>query len=554
MERTKHLTMQIVLTIGILFLYYVELSRSQPAIIESLKRLSPLFLQIAFLTFVTLLIVYGRDLIRPFLIIPAKKWILVGLILIMAFGLSFFAAPRTHRIYYDENIYLHIGQSIALTGKAQMINFGEFKYGELFVNQGEYNKQPNAYPYLLSVFYRLFGVSENLSFLINNIVFSLSCLIVFAIAFLLFQNFKTGLYAALVFAVIPQSILWSNSTSAEPANTFFLSLTVLLMILALRSEKIGLYLLAAVSACLAAQCRMESLLIFPLLAVFLVLRNRKILKEQKLYYIVPLVLFLLTAHALHFVSFQNHPWGAAQEKYSLSFFGHNLGTNGMFFLNNKDFPMILSLALALAFFSRKFWKEKIQIVTWFVFFWGIFLFFYAGSYYYGADIRFSLMAFPAFSILAAIGLTNADDWIFHRFKKPGFYSLIVVCVAFLAFAPKMRTEGQEAWAARYDHYYAKEMLKSLPPNSIVFTHNPNMFLFWGASAAQASIIAGYDQNGINGLKSNFPGGIYFHFNFWCNVSDPLQQSFCKSILDKFPHSEVVKFQERDYKYILYKIE
>jgi hypothetical protein len=164
------------------------------------------------------------------------------------------------------------------------------------------------------------------------------------------------------------------------------------------------------------------------------------------------------------------------------------------------------------------------------------------------------MAFPEFSILAAVGLTNAEDWIIKHFKKRGFYSLIVVVVAFLAFTPKMRTVGQEAWAARYDHYYAKEMLKSIPPNSIVFTHNPNMFLFWGVSAAQASILAGYDQNGIISLKSNFPGGIYFHYNFWCNVSDPQQQSFCKSILDKFSHTEVVKFQERDYKYILYKID
>jgi hypothetical protein len=214
----------------------------------------------------------------------------------------------------------------------------------------------------------------------------------------------------------------------------------------------------------------------------------------------------------------------------------------------------LTLAVFLAFLSKKFIKQKLQAFVWFLLFWGVFLFFYAGSYYYGADIRFSLMAFPPFALLAGVGLFNFDSWIKKRFGKGTLFSLIVIALAFLAFAPKASTVGQEAWAARYDHYYAKVMLKSVPPNSIIFTHNPSIFLFWGASSAQASILAGYDQNGLNGLRMSFPGGVYFHYNFWCNVSDPLQQSFCKSILDKFPHSEVAKYQERDYTYILYKIE
>ena len=57
------------------------------------------------------------------------------------------------------------------------------------------------------------------------------------------------------------------------------------------------------------------------------------------------------------------------------------------------------------------------------------------------------------------------------------------------------------------------MAEKLPADSLVFTHNPNMFLFWGKSAAQASILAACDRARLESWKAQFPGGIYFHFNF-----------------------------------------
>lgn len=546
---------QIILVIVILFGYFTQFSRDKNKIVESLKSLSPLFLEIIFVLLILLIVISFKDIIAPFKEIKKKNWIFVGVILLFAFILAFFVAPKTHRIYYDESIYLHIGQSIAYTKKAQMINYGEMKYGELIVNQGEYNKQPNGYPYFLSVFYRIFGNSENLSFLLSNFIYLLATMVVFLIAYLLSRNFKIGIYASLVFAVIPQNILWHNSTSVEPANAFFLSLTILLFLIYLNSEKTHLLFLTGISACFASQFRMESILIFPLLIIIMLIKKPKLLKEQKIYYLIPLILLLMLPHFLHINHFQDNQWGASQEqaKYSFSFLKHNLETNGLFFLNNKDFPALLTIFLFVGLISKSFIREKIKILIWLLFFWGVFLFFYAGSYYYGADIRFALMAFPPLSILAGFGFSQFDDFIKKHFKKGDLLALVLILTAFVTFLPKSRTVGQEAWAARADHHYAKIMSDQLDSNSIIFTHNPNMFLFWGKSAAQASILAGYDENGLQNLRNNFPGGIYFHFNFWCNVSDPLQQSFCKNILDKFPHTEVLKFQERDYKYILYKM-
>jgi hypothetical protein len=166
------------------------------------------------------------------------------------------------------------------------------------------------------------------------------------------------------------------------------------------------------------------------------------------------------------------------------------------------------------------------------------------------------MAFPPLALLAGAGLADLDAAAARLFRRRGaaLAGTIVLAASFLMFAPAARTVGQEAWAARADHHHAREMLAFLPKDAIVFTHNPNMFLFWGRSSAQASILAGYDAEALKSLRQRFPGGVYFHYNFWCSVADPLQVGFCKSILDKFPHEEVVRYREREFEFALYKID
>jgi 4-amino-4-deoxy-L-arabinose transferase-like glycosyltransferase len=553
LEKIKRFAMPALLSAALIIVYGIEISKDKARILERLKTLSPLFLEISLALFIILFVLCFKDLIEPFKHIPVSARLLLAVLLVFSFALAFFVAPKTHRIYYDETIYLHIGQSIASTEKAQMVNFGEIRDGKLVARQGEYNKQPNAYPCFLSVFYRIFGRSENLSFLLNNLIFSFSSLLVFGVGYLLCASIRIGLYAAFVFAVIPQNILWHNTTSAEPASTFFIILTILVFLVFLRSGKSRLLFLTAVGACFMAQFRMESILIFLLLWILAYLGEPGAFKNPKLFYTIPLVLFLLLPHVLHLYCFQGHPWGTSQDKFSIFFVRHNLRTNGLFFLDNRDFPAVLTLFFFISFFGRSFFKEKIKLLFWLLLFWGVFLFFYAGSYYYGADVRFVLMALPPFSLLAGMGLSYFDGILKKFFKKDYAAAAVVIAMAFLSFLPEAHAVGEEAWAARADHRYARIMSGSLPEDGFVFTHNPNMFLFWGKSAAQASILAGYEESRLNDVRSQFPGGIFFHYNFWCNVDDPVQQDFCKRILEKFPHREVMKFQERDYTYILYEI-
>jgi hypothetical protein len=200
------------------------------------------------------------------------------------------------------------------------------------------------------------------------------------------------------------------------------------------------------------------------------------------------------------------------------------------------------------------WKEKTLILLWFLLFWGIFIFFYAGSYGYGADVRFSLLSYMPFALIAGNGAASFTNLITQKFNKHiNFILAAFIIVSFIPFLPSIRAITQEAWGARADHRFAREMAKMIPDDSLVLTHNPNMFLLWGKSAAQASLATEHSRD-FKRLFYQYRGGIYFHYNFWCNVPDPLQNSFCKNILEKFNCTLVVSYKEQDYKFELYKIE
>ena len=110
------------------------------------------------------------------------------------FVLVVFVAPREHRIFYDEDIYVNIGQNIAMTkgsdsryetglwhmlstsarriiGQTGMCNDGRNEYGDYNCFRLEYNKEPNGWPYVLSIVFRLFGVSEQAAFFTTNALF-----------------------------------------------------------------------------------------------------------------------------------------------------------------------------------------------------------------------------------------------------------------------------------------------------------------------------------------------------------------------------------------------
>ena len=99
------------------------------------------------------------------------------------------------------------------------------------------------------------------------------------------------------------------------------------------------------------------------------------------------------------------------------------------------------------------------MAVYFLLFFGIGLVFYAGSYNYGADVRYSLMTYPPLAILGGLG---AARWRGRLERDRCMASRARVVTAALAFQfllvfPVVRATTEEAWAARADVRFAQSL-------------------------------------------------------------------------------------------------
>jgi hypothetical protein len=469
-----------------------------------------------------------------------------------------FIAPRTHRIFYDEDIYNSIAQNIAHHKKAVMCNEGYFENNELTLVEEEYNKQPPGYPYLISIIFRTFGTNELFTFVLNNILFGLMVIIVFLISFLLFKDIFAGFIASFVYILIPVNIQWFNTCAVEPSTVFFTSLAVLATLIYIMDKKpINLFLVVT-SLAFSLNFRTESFLVVALVGLIYLIKNPRIFKEKKLYTFGILLLFLSTAIILHLYSVRGQSWGAQRAKVSLAYLPYNSFANSLFYFNNKEFPLIFSIfaLIGLFFYNKGYIKDKIILLGWFLTFWGVFLFFYAGSYRFsdGLSIRFSLLSYVPLAIFIGLGSSSLNKFFENKIKPIKIILILLIILSSTWFLPFIRSKTKgESELCRMDRKYAMEFAELLPTNSIIYTHNPNMFLINKKSAIQTSSET-YRPGIIERHLNRFKGGVYVHYNYWSDVPySDLQRSFTANILGRYDYKIIKEYYYKNHKYGLYKI-
>ncbi|MBN2532526.1 MAG: glycosyltransferase family 39 protein [Spirochaetales bacterium] len=539
-----------------LFLYLMIMSPPGNDLTRFISYYTVIILELTFILLIIALVFnfkYIKELCKEI----GKKYILLLIFIAIAGVLTTsFVAPRIHRIYYDEDIYNHIGQCIANNRQAVMCNEGHYENNELKIIQWEYNKQPHGFPFLSGIIFRIFGTNELFVFILNNILFGLTIIVIFFITFLLFKDTFASILASLAFLFIPINLQWYNTSAVEPSTTFFLCLSVLALLIYLKNKKpINLFFLTC-SLAFSFYFRMESILIVFVIGLFLLLKDIKTFQEKYIYLFGILLFFLSTGFLFHLFLVRGQNWGALSgPKLGFDIFLYNLGTNSIFYFNNKIFPLMFSLfaIVGLIFYKTKtHLKEKLSVFIWFLVFWGIFLFFYAGSYQYGQDVRFSLLSYAPIAIFAGLGVSFSGNLLKDKIKPIKPILVILLVLNFSWFLPFIRAEGEEAWAARRDHRYADEFAQLMGDNSIIYTHNPNIFLLREKSAIQSSF--GMHFPGIiEQHLAQFKGGVYIHFNFWSNVDDPAQRGYTEYLLNNYNYEIIKEYYYRNYKYGLYKI-
>jgi hypothetical protein len=153
-----------------------------------------------------------------------------------------------------------------------------------------------------------------------------------------------------------------------------------------------------------------------------------------------------------------------------------------------------------------------------------------------------------------MGAARIAKWLdARRWPFAGWIAVtLALAFQFLWYAPLVHATTEEAWAARADVGFARDAAAGLPPNSYVLTHNPAMFHLWGVNAGQMAIPAN-NPSYLEFLASRYTGGVYLHWNFWCNVQDPVHPALCRQVLAMRRGDMVREHVERDQRFAFFRM-
>ncbi|NTV23315.1 MAG: glycosyltransferase family 39 protein [Nanoarchaeota archaeon] len=493
------------------------------------------------------------------------------ILLLIIFALGLFLRtvipPQVHRILYDEDIYLNIGQTISTNGKACLCDFGTPDNCIYCID----NKEPSGWPSLLSVFFKLFGAKEQIAFTLSILLNSFSVILVFLIAYLLYHKESIALYSALVLSLLRTHIEWSSTVSADAVSMFFNCLAILALLIYLRKQNwktLGFFIFSVVYA---SQIRPESFLIFMLAGILLLLHARKIYTElftPRLLIFLVILLLLIFPNVMHLKNASNEDWGAGEkengEKFGTKYIAYNLKTNLSYFVENNRFSLIFTILalVGLALSLRYYLGNTAFMLSWELLYFTIFILFYAGSFNYGMDVRFAINLFPPVSIFCGVSLAKLESMIssFRSSRKAyitvAIKLIIIVTIALLVLPQLKEMPKREisAYDSMLSHDFAIQQVNTLPKDSMFITHVPSMILINGGNAFQANL---YHKNEfVKQIFSNYTH-VYWYEGFWC-MHDPHQRDNICSYLKKnyvlYPVASITnEVNPNRYNYTLYRI-
>jgi hypothetical protein len=534
------------------FFWYSRLS--VPELRHWLIRAQFWSLEAGFLSLVLTSALAGPPLIRSLGI--SRRWWLAALLLsAAAVILALTLPPRTSRILYDEQIYQNVGQSMSDLRLAQMCNSGIVEYGQLECLEGEYNKEPYAYPYLLSLAYRVVGTHERVAFDVNALAHGVLVLVMFITAARLTGDPRAGFLSGLAITLLPEQLHWVATAAAEPTTALASLIAVLATIEYCRSRTTPALAWAVCASAFAVQFRPESGLIVFVVALIILVEAGDELVTPRMGWALAAGAAFLFIHLGHMLAVRNESWGTVGPPFATMYISGNLRANFWFFVLDHRFLIGLLPAAVVGWrWGAGPFRMRTVLAVYALLFWLVFLGFYAGSYNYGADVRYSLMTYPPLMLLAGLGLATVADRIpgaVPRVRATAIVSLALVWV-FLYYTPYVRATTEEGWGAREDVEFARAVSRELPRQSLVLTHDPNMFLIWGRNARQMAMLPS-DVAAVRDLARRHGGHLYLHWGFWCNVADPRQVASCKDLLARFPTELVREQYQRDYRYAFYLI-
>jgi hypothetical protein len=382
-------------------------------------------------------------------LIPALAGLLASIVLL----------EPMHRLFFDEDIYINIAGNLAHVPVNQVTVLG----GPSNPQVTSYYKEPAGWPVLLSLVFRVTGTSETVAFRVARILFALAAAAVFHLTLEISRSRMQAFIAAVLFAATPICFWFSASAGTDIPAALFATIGMWGM-------AAGNGALAAGGLAMAAQTRMELLIVVPLVAF-----ASKIPAAWKIR--TAGLAAIQIAHIAWVMSVS--PVLEQAERvpatFSARYVVSNLQRNVSYLFNPYTFIGALTLvALGLALYSNRRGQQRlfnsdhrapaIQAAALFC----VYVMFYAGSF--EQNPRYSIQILAPLAVIAATAMKGARGLLLLTVILPSTRAY-----EFPAFV--------QALAA--DHRLGAEFAAQINPNELVVSAQPEMFINHGRAAMSA---------------------------------------------------------------------
>jgi len=308
---------------------------------------------------------------------------------IMGLAASFVLLEPIHRLFFDEDIYINVAGNLSHAPVNQVTVLGA--PDEIQVSS--YYKEPPGWPVLLSLVFLVTGVHEAVAFWAARILYAIAIAAVFHLARQTLKNRTQSLIAAVLFGATPVCFWFSPSAGTDIAASA-MSTIGMWGLLAANGP------LAAAGIALAAQTRMELLILVPLVWL-----AKKIPRYWKLMTVSLVAVEIVHVGWVLSVAPVLERAERVQAAFSASYIPQNLRTNAIHLLNPFTFFAIVTILALIACFRawRTRCRELSLLAAQAAGLFGVYLTFYAGSF--EMNTRYSIQMLAPMTVLAASLLT-----------------------------------------------------------------------------------------------------------------------------------------------------
>lgn len=491
-----------------------------------------------FAVFIALAVLLRSNLTSPFKKISAKSWIILMVIFLSGLVIRVWVFPHQHLMYIDEPWYMETAKNLVQKHQPMICEYVD--YG---VESCELTPKLPVWPFLLSIAFQVFGISSLTAFYFNSVIGSLTLILLFLLAYLLFRNEKTALWSALFIAVMPLHVLWSTSVETNIASVFFVLVSIILFLIFVQSRKWLICALLLLGFFFTIFLRPENFVL--LVAFFMVYVSTKpncFGRFMNSFYAFAVVLSLM------FILFVQYLY----VKYVL----HSLAPIDIFFL--RFFPFLSSVSFSYFFLIvpiaglRAFDKRDNRSILFILTF---FIFFFAVSLPLSAQTRMALTPSIFLMILSAHSLEKLSLRFHSRSYFVGIIALLVFALlCFFGFA----SAGNSIWQYNLkglETSSTDSIIKALPKGCFVVADHPTVVTSISALKGISTSLAINKPQLIERLVKEGDCVVYF-YDISCSVKTAGSQNSmqqCAIMLNIFKQQKLWSLTYDNTTYYLNKI-